>query len=61
MDGKKGNRSSLGRRGNCLFLTEKVERKGRTFVLKVQDDGGVDGGDGEVGETAVFQLHVQCD
>lgn len=40
---------------------EKVERKGRTFVLKVQDDGGVDGGDGEVGETAVFQLHVQRD
>lgn len=32
-----------------------------TFFLEVQDDGGVDGGHGEVGEGPVLQLHVQSD
>lgn len=32
-----------------------------TFLLEVQDDGGVDGGDCEVSEGAVLQLHVQSD
>lgn len=35
--------------------------KDGTFFLEVQDDGSVDGGDGEVGEGAVLQLHVQSD
>lgn len=34
---------------------------GVTFFLKVQDDGGVDGRDGEVGEGAILQLHIQSD
>lgn len=32
-----------------------------TFVLEVENDGGMNWGDGEVGEGAVLQLHVQGD
>lgn len=45
-----------------LYTEEKqAEKRDRTFFLEVQDDGSVDGGDGEVGENAVLQLYVQSD
>lgn len=41
----------------------KPESKPRahTFLLEVQDDGGVEGRHGEVGEGPVLQLQVQSD
>lgn len=37
----------------------RFKMRAGTFLLEVQDDGGVDRGHGEVVEGSVLQLHVQ--
>lgn len=53
--------TSGGRGDEALVKMADVWTGALTFVLEVQDDGSVDWGDGEVRESTVLQLHVQCD